>query len=389
MINQARTWMWAAGLGAAAMFLLDPDRGRRRRAIARDKLVHAARKTRDAAGTVSRDASHRARGVAAHLRGRFAGDEASDDVVAARVRSALGRLVGHPGSIEVVVDDGHVTLHGPVLAREVSRLLRRIERVPGVRSVENRLDVHETPGDVPGLQGAAAAEGARGAFMQAAWSPTARLAAGTAGIGLIATGLRRHGVTGTSSLLAGTGLLMRSAANRPLAQLAGLKGMQAVRLEKTIQVAAPIEEVFRLWQHYEYFPRFMSHVREVVDLGDGHSRWTVDGPGGVPVTWEAQVTELVPDHLIAWKSVPGSAVSQEGSVRFDPAATGTTRVTLRLSYSPPVGVAGHGVATLFGASPRRQIDEDLLRMKTLVEEGVPAHDADAGIGGGMPPVGPA
>lgn len=375
MTNQTRSWMWAAGLGAGAMFLLDPDRGRRRRALARDKLVHATRKTRDAAGAVSRDVTHRTSGVVARVRSRYAEHPVDDRVIAERVRSALGRCVSHPGSIEVTVNDGQVVLQGPVLTAEVDRLVQQLGCIRGVRGVDNRLELHDEPGDVPGLQGRGAVVGRRRAFMQDVWSPTTRVAAGTAGIGLIASGLRRPSLLRASSLVAGAGLLARSAANRKLAQLAGIRGRRAVDVQKTIHIAAPVEEVFRLWRHYENFPRFMTHVRHVEDLGEGRSRWTVDGPGGVPITWKAEVTRFIPDQLIAWRSAPGSVVAHEGAVRFDSTATGSTRVSVRLSYNPPIGMAGHGAAMLLGADPKTQIDEDLARMKTLIEEGVPPHDA--------------
>lgn len=376
MTNQTRSWIWAAGVGAGAMFLLDPDCGRRRRALARDKLVRATRKTRDAAGAVSRDVSHRTSGVVARLRSQYDDEVVDDEIVAERVRSALGRYVSHPGSIDVSVNDGRAILQGPVLTAEVDPLLRHVARVRGVRDIENRLSLHDEPGDVPGLQGGRGPMiGRRGALTQEVWSPTTRLAAGTAGIGLIAGGLRRPTLIRASSLVAGAGLLVRSAANRNLARAAGIRGHRAVDVQKTIHIAAPVEEVFRLWRHYENFPRFMAHVREVEDLGEGRSRWRVDGPGGVPITWEAEVTRFVPDQLISWRSAPGSLVAHEGTVRFDATATGSTRVSVRLSYNPPVGVAGHGAAMLLGADPKSQIDEDLVRMKTLIEEGVRSHDA--------------
>lgn len=43
-----RTLIWL-GLGAAAMYLMDPEQGRRRRALARDKLVKARRAIRERA----------------------------------------------------------------------------------------------------------------------------------------------------------------------------------------------------------------------------------------------------------------------------------------------------------------------------------------------------
>jgi osmotically-inducible protein OsmY len=136
------------------MYMLDPDRGRRRRALVRDKLVSAANKTPDAIGAAARDLSNRARGLAAQVGSAFAGDDdVSDEVLAARVRSKLGRVVSHPSAIEVVADQGRVRLGGPVLAGEVDDLLACVSAVPGVSDVENQLEVHAQAGNVPGLQG--------------------------------------------------------------------------------------------------------------------------------------------------------------------------------------------------------------------------------------------
>jgi gas vesicle protein len=58
-----------AGVGALAMFIFDPDNGRRRRALARDKVVHFGRETVDAVEGAARDLRNRAQGVAAEARG--------------------------------------------------------------------------------------------------------------------------------------------------------------------------------------------------------------------------------------------------------------------------------------------------------------------------------
>src|SRR3982750_4159873 len=131
------------GLGAALMYLLDPDRGRRRRALVRDQLASVVNKTPDAMATTARDLSNRARGLAAEARSMFSSEEVTDEVLIARVRSKLGRVVSHPHAIEVAVDQGHVRLSGPILADEVDDLLSCVGSVPGVAEVENRLEAHE------------------------------------------------------------------------------------------------------------------------------------------------------------------------------------------------------------------------------------------------------
>ena len=100
----------------------------------------------------------------------------------------MGRFVSHPGSIGVVVHGGRVVLSGPILAHEVDGLLAAVARVPGVQCVEERLDRHEHPDGISGLQGGRIRPGERSALCQANWSPTARLLVGSAGTALVAAG---------------------------------------------------------------------------------------------------------------------------------------------------------------------------------------------------------
>jgi len=140
-------------LGAGIMYLLDPDRGARRRALLRDRGVHAGHKLGDGLAGTARDARNRTRGVAAALRSRLRKDEADDDIVHERIRSAIGRVVTHPGAISVIVEQGRVTLTGHVLADEVDNLIDQTRAVRGAGEVRNELEIHRTPEGVPALQG--------------------------------------------------------------------------------------------------------------------------------------------------------------------------------------------------------------------------------------------
>ncbi|MBV8233695.1 MAG: BON domain-containing protein [Planctomycetaceae bacterium] len=207
------------GLGAGLMYFLDPDRGRRRRALVRDQVVHALSEIDDAIGVISRDLGNRSRGAWAgvrSLRGRLAGEAVPDEVLAERVRSEMGRFVSHPGSIEVEARGGRVTLSGPILAHEVDGLLAAVARVPGVQRVEERLERHEQPGGVSGLQGGRSRVGERPELCQANWSPTARLLVGSAGTALLAAGAGRRGAAGLALGALGAGLLVRAVTNIPL-----------------------------------------------------------------------------------------------------------------------------------------------------------------------------
>jgi len=173
--------------------------------------------------------------------------------------------------------------------------------------------------------------------------------------------------------LTGLALLSRSATNTGLRAL--VTGERGIDVQKAITIVAPIDDVFAFFTNYENFPRFMSHVREVRDTGNNGSHWVVDGPAGVPVEWDAVLTELVPNQVLAWVSVPGSVVESSGVIRFAQNEDGSTHVDLKMTYAPPAGAIGHAASKLLGVDPKRQMDDDLARAKTYLETGKPAHDA--------------
>ena len=125
--------------GAAAMYYLDPETGRRRRALVRDKGAAAGRDARESARATGRRVSNRMRGAKAELESGMDDSPVSDDVLQARIRSRLGHEVSRPGDVEVQVNDGHVVLSGSAPAEEMDSLARAVAGIDGVSDVENRL----------------------------------------------------------------------------------------------------------------------------------------------------------------------------------------------------------------------------------------------------------
>ena len=363
--------LFSAAVGAAAMYFLDPQAGRRRRVRTRDKAERVARRVRNAYDVTLRDTEHRVAGFKAEARAlgrRLRGEACDDQTLTERVRAVLGRYVSHPHAIEVTASSGVVGLSGPILAQEVPSLMRAVRLVPGVRRVANELAVHQEAGNVSSLQGGVPRRGERFELFQDNWSPAARLAIG--GLGLVL--LMRRGLLGR---LGGAALLARAVTNLEFATLVGTgRPGHGIEVQKTICVNAPVEQVFGFWSDYQNFPRFMSRVREVRVDGK-RSHWVVEGPAGVAVEWDAEVVAQEPNAFIQWHSTPDSTVQQEGEVCFEPDTNGGTRVSVRLCYQPPAGAFGHAVATLFGADPKSDMDADLMRMKSMIETGRAPHDA--------------
>jgi uncharacterized membrane protein len=365
-----------AGLfaGAGLMFLLDPDRGARRRALLRDRAVSVRHRLAEGAEAAGRDLRNRAKGTAAQARSRFRREMVDDEILHERVRSALGRVVSHPGAVEVSVADGRVTLQGEVLEHEVAHLFRSVRGVRGVSDVRNELVVSSSTKGVPSLQGGRQRE-SRAELLQENWAPATRLAASAIGGAAVYGGLRSEGVAGPALLALGGMLLARALTNLPAGRLIGLgAGRRAVDVQRAIHVDAPIGRVWELWTDIERWPRFMSHLKEVRRTGEGRSHWVAAGPAGTSVEWDAVTTQWIPEEVIAWKSVEGSTVEHSGRVLFRRDDRGGTLIEVRMSYNPPAGAVGHTVASLFGADPESAMEEDLQRLKSLLEDGKTTGD---------------
>jgi uncharacterized membrane protein len=145
---------------------------------------------------------------------------------------------------------------------------------------------------------------------------------------------------------------------------AGLKGRTSITVNR------PPEEVFRYWHDFTNLPKFMFHLEKVEPKGDKRYHWVAKAPLGRTVEWDAEVTEEIPNELIAWRSSENADVPNSGSVEFSPAPGDRgTEVVVEVDYQLPGGAIGDTIAGLFGEEPQQQIKDDLRRFKQVVETG--------------------
>ena len=138
------------------------------------------------------------------------------------------------------------------------------------------------------------------------------------------------------------------------------------RTEKVIEVNAPVGVVFELYSHFEKFPEWMEHIKEVRQTEPRFTKWAADAPLGINVEWEAETTELEPNRRIAWRTVRGD-IEMQGEVTFEETERGTTMLRVSIAYQPPAGHLGTLFAKFFGNDPEKQMDEDLQRFVKLAE----------------------
>ncbi|WP_285708772.1 SRPBCC family protein [Microtetraspora sp. NBRC 16547] len=373
-----RRTLGAAGAGVCAgvviEYLCDPDRGRTRRALVRDKAAHATHKMQNSFTVLSSDLPNRGRGALAAARHRILTERDVDDrVLHERVRAQLGRYVAHPHAVEVHVDDRIVTLSGDILSEEDRRARWAVRRVAGVRRVDCRWKTHPEAGDTPGLQGTSRTRRPVPELLQQRWSPTARFLVGS-------SAMLTWGVSGGlpqpfswTVRAACAVLLVRAATNLPLRRLTGISsGRRAVDVQDAISIAAPAEDIWALVSDYSFFARIMPDVREVRLLSDGRSHWVIAGPAGTSIRFDVVETRREKGREIAWKTVEGQLFAHTGALRLTSDAEGRTRVQVQMAYNPAVGALGHAMAKLLGVDPVKKLRQDLMRLKTFVEIERPA-----------------
>jgi uncharacterized membrane protein len=148
------------------------------------------------------------------------------------------------------------------------------------------------------------------------------------------------------------------------------RGAHPTKTTKSVWVNKSPEEAYGFWRNLENLPRFMRHLESVQTTGEGRSRWRATGPFGRTFEWEAQTEQDQPNRLIAWRSVEGSEVQNSGTVFFEPAPGGRGAIVrVDLTYDPPGGGMGAGLAKLMGKDAGQMLEDDLRAFKQVIETG--------------------
>ena len=234
-------FLLGAALGGAAMYFFDPDRGRRRRALVRDKTLSASHCAKDFVDAGTRDLKNRGSALTGRVRSVFVRRPATDQILAERVRSVMGHHVAHPGAVDVYASNGKVTLNGSILAHEHDELVEAISAVHGVTDIVDELSIYETAEGISELQGGRIPRG-RNAISPRTWSPgTQLLAGGALGLYLLRKSSKLRGL---AYVLAAGAALMRLSPQEQLQHIAGSSDPEArSAVKRDDDTRRPLEEL--------------------------------------------------------------------------------------------------------------------------------------------------
>lgn len=178
----------------------------------------------------------------------------------------------------------------------------------------------------------------------------------------LGAGLVHHGVTGHCDVYHALGFntAEKKEKEEPIAR--------DVHLETSVNISRQPHEIYHFWRRFENLPRFMKHLESIQELDENRSHWVAKGPAGEIEEWDAEIYNEKENELIAWRSLPGADLVNAGSVRFEPAANGQgTDVKITMNYNIAGGSVTDAVARLLGQSPEQLINDDLQRLKHILE----------------------
>jgi len=175
------------------------------------------------------------------------------------------------------------------------------------------------------------------------------------------------------------GLSKRSKSGLALAAAGGAlvyMGVKADRLPRVLTaqtsmlVNCSAEEAYKFWRNFENLPLFMRHLESVIVSSGGQSTWTALGPMGSRIIWDAEIVGEREKESIEWRSLPGSILFVDGSVKFEQApANRGTLIKVEMRYRPRPGAMARAVAKMLGKFPNFIIRQDMRRFKALIETG--------------------
>jgi uncharacterized membrane protein len=143
----------------------------------------------------------------------------------------------------------------------------------------------------------------------------------------------------------------------------------AINIRTNMIVNKPKDEVYAFWRKLENLPLFMKHLATVTEIDTKHSHWEAIIPGNIgKIKWNAEIVKEEEGKMIGWQSIANSTINNAGKVVFNDALGGQgTELEVVISYHPPAGELGAGLAKALNPVFERIIRQDIMNFKEYIE----------------------
>ena len=204
-----------------------------------------------------------------------------------------------------------------------------------------------------------------------------RLLSTAIGAFLLSSGINKlfkHPLNGLVKTALGGYLLYRGASGHcalysSVGKTKNTSSTPAINIRTNMIVNKPKEEVYAFWRKLENLPLFMKHLATVTEIDTKHSHWEAIIPGNIgKIKWNAEIVKEEEGQMIGWQSIANSTINNAGKVVFNEALDGQgTELEVVISYHPPAGELGAGLAKALNPVFERIIRQDVMNFKEYIE----------------------
>ncbi|KEQ30800.1 YgaP-like transmembrane domain [Pedobacter antarcticus] len=147
------------------------------------------------------------------------------------------------------------------------------------------------------------------------------------------------------------------------------KRPHAVNIRGEFIIDREASDLYNYWRNLNNLPGSLKHLLDVQQLDETTSAWKSKVLGHVfPVRWAAEIVKDEPGRLIGWRATNDPVWKHVGRVEFEPVAeTGQTKLKIVLSYHPPAGGLGLGVARLINPYFEGLLSKEIINFKHHIE----------------------
>jgi uncharacterized membrane protein len=205
---------------------------------------------------------------------------------------------------------------------------------------------------------------------------TERIASAAIGAWMLSSSINnitKHPLNSLVKLAIGGVLLYRGASGHcpvysSMGKTKGVNQTPAINIRTGLIVNKSKDEVYAFWRKLENLPLFMKHLATVTEIDTKHSHWEASLPANLGrIKWNAEIVKEEPGYLIGWQSIPNSMINNAGKVTFHDSPGGGTELEVVISYHPPAGELGSGLAKALNPVFEKMIRQDIMNFKEYIE----------------------
>lgn len=135
------------------------------------------------------------------------------------------------------------------------------------------------------------------------------------------------------------------------------------RIEKTMEIKAPVEKVFAFCANIEGYTAFMTGVKEITKTSDTKYHWKME-TGGRTIEFDTEPTEIIENRKVAWTST--GDFTSNGSWTFEP-TDGGTKCAYVMDYEIPGLIGKIFDKVTISKEMEKGMENSLQKMKELLE----------------------